>query len=215
MKYLLIIVVLVLSGCANSDANILLNTDKKPPAYFTITDKKTMDKFEFNTKKFYFKFPTSKQSDFKQIGKWHGVSIRDGHTISFGLDMYYSISISTGYKVREYTKRERALENGTRKFRPQRTKSNGDTININTHIEHHGKENYSCVVSESIDRFNRYRIGYRCHKFNQSKTKYRSVLVRLGYPKPKKPTLAKQYTYTDLKRRAKRMLDSLYIKDGW
>ena len=117
--------------------------------------------------------------------------------------------------MREYTERERTLENGTRRFSKQRKTPNGDTININTHIENHGKENYSCVVSESINKSNVYRTGYRCYKFNKAKIKSKYVSVRFTYHKPKNPTLAKQYTYSDLKRRAKRMLDSLYIKDGW
>ena len=46
-------------------------------------------------------------------------------------------------------------------------------------------------------------------------TKAKKVHIRLTYNKPKNPSLAKEYTYEDFQQRAKRILDSLYIKDGW
>ena len=220
MKYMFVLFALLLSGCGGNDANILSNTGKKIPAYFTITDKKTMDEFIFDTKKFSFKFPASKLSDFSQIGKWHGVSIRDGHTISFGLDMYYSISISTDYTVRKYGERERAIVNNDitslRTRMPKKVTKRGEIYNITLKTIKLGKEDYSCIVRESsYPKYDKRKISYGCHKLNSSHTKVRDVAITLTYNKPNNPALAKEYTYQDLKRRAKRMLDSLYIKDGW
>ena len=88
----------------------------------------------------------------------------------------------------------------------------------------YGKENYPCVVIEDetkgFKNAIKKGITYRCYRFNPSKTKAKDVLVSLTYTKaPNLPTkyksLEKEYTYEDLKRRTKRMLDSLYIKDGW
>ncbi len=103
-----------------------------------------------------------------------------------------------------------------------------ETSRINVHLGHFGKENYPCFVSEIRDEVRnkfgkkivKYKILYRCYKFNPSRTKSKSVIITLTYTKApniptKYKTLAKEYTYKDLQSRAKRTLDSLYIKDGW
>ncbi len=88
-------------------------------------------------------------------------------------------------------------------------------------IEHHGKENYPCVVIETgySDRGVK-KKSYDCYKFNPERTTAKRVLVSLIYTKspnlPKRyQSLAKEYTYEDLLKRSKRVLDSLYIKNGW
>ena len=92
----------------------------------------------------------------------------------------------------------------------------GKIISINRHLEHYGKENYVCDVSETQEtKYNRFKKIYECYKFNSNRTKAKNVVVSLTYNKPNDPKLAKEYTYKDLQQRAKRMLDSLYIKDGW
>jgi len=224
IKYVFALIVsLILAGCGNSH-NILLRTNSVPPLFFKMTDKQTMDNFYFDTQKYAFKFPSSKESDFTQRGGWTGMTSNDGHgiTLSFKDGTGYNIDFLCDYYPHKVTERTRAIENGTIKFRPQRTivkRGKKYIIDINTHIEHYGTENYPCVVSSSEIHYekygNKYIIGYRCYKFNPDKTKYIKVHIRLSYSKPINPTLAKQYTYADLKRRAKRMLDSLYIKDNW
>ncbi|CAA6825132.1 MAG: Unknown protein [uncultured Sulfurovum sp.] len=216
MKYILMLVSLVLLGCGNSH-NLLLSTGKKPPTFFSITDKRTMDSFVFNTKKFSFIFPTSKQSDFTGIRQgWRGASSRDGHSISlsFKNGSAYHITVSTSRNILEYTERERAIENHYISYLRSNIRIDK---NDKYYINRYGKENYLCTVMEytKIKNKNSKYVGYDCHKFNQDKTKYKKVHIRLTYSKPTNPTLAKQYTYSDLKRRAKRMLDSLYIKDEW
>lgn len=211
MKYFLIIFSLFLSGCGGHEKNILLTTGKVPPAYFQMTDKKTMDNFIFDTKKFSFKFPTSKEKDFIENKRWYGVSMRDGNTISFGMGPY-NIDITTPYLSREYTEMDRAIHRGDVKYVRNRIKiDNSDKL----YIELHGKERYTCTVMEYTKRKykNSRYVSYECYKFGKNKVK--KVHIRFTYSKPTNPTLAKHYTYADLKRRAKRMLDSLYIKDGW
>jgi len=61
---------------------------------------------------------------------------------------------------------------------------------------------------------------YNCYKFNPARTIAKRVKIILVYTKvlslsSKYKTLAKEYTFQDLEKREKRVLDSLYIKDGW
>lgn len=218
MKYVLIALSLLLAGCGGSEKNILLTTGKIPPMFFHFSSKVFMDKFVLDTRKYSILMPATKALDFQDGRRWNGGSDRDGNSIGV-FNGAYHIDISTSYLSREYGERDRALENGTLTFSPQRTKPDGHIINIDTHIEHHGKEHYPCVVSQSERHYKKYgttyRKGYRCYKFNPTRTKSKHVSVTLTYNKPKDPKLAKEYTYADLKRRAKRMLDSLYIKEGW
>ncbi len=191
----------------------------KPPTSFKVANLQTMKDYVFNMDDYTIAMPGAKVTDFRGNSQYGGKKAWKGLThynkdITLYLEGYYHISV-TASKVFEYGERERALENGTRNFPKQRTNPNVGIININVHREFKGKENYPCVVSSSISKSNKYRVGYRCYKFNKDRTKAKYVSIRLTYHKPTNPTLAKQYTFKDLKHRAKRMLDSLYIKDKW
>lgn len=88
-------------------------------------------------------------------------------------------------------------------------------------IEHHGKENYPCVVIEAgYSNRGVKKKSYDCYKFNQERTMAKRVLVDFIYTKsPNLPEqykhLTQEYTYEDLLKRSQRVLESLYIKDGW
>ena len=215
MKYIFIVVVgLFLAGCGNSH-NILLRTNSVPPLFFKMTDKQTMDNFYFDTQKYAFKFPSSKESDFAQRGGWTGMTSHDGHgiTLSFKDGTGYNIDFLCDYYPHKSTERTRAIEeNNIQYLKNKMVLDKGDLLTI----EHHGKEHYPCVVVDTNNfKENKHEKIYDCYKFNKNKTKYINTTIVLSYSKPINPTLAKQYTYADLKRRAKRMLDSLYIKDNW
>ena len=109
--------------------------------------------------------------------------------------------------------RERAIEyKDTQHMKNRMRLDKGDTLSISNY----GKESYSCVVVDTYNqKYKKSEKIFDCYKFNSTRTKAKSVTISLTYNKPKTQTLAKQYTYTDLKIRAKRMLDSLFIKDGW
>ncbi|HEY9129073.1 MAG TPA: hypothetical protein VIN02_04485 [Sulfurovum sp.] len=220
LNFLLLCSLLATTGCnstnlANSiDGTLARAAGNKPPAFFKVANVETMKDYVFNMNGYSIAMPTAKEIDFRKHDGWMGLT-HYNKDITLYLEGFYHISVSTFRKSQSYTEKERELENGTRKFRPRRTKPKGDIININTHIEHHGNEKYPCIVSESLDRFKRYRIGYTCYKFNPSRTKAKRIHIRLTYTRPNDPTLVKEYTYKDLQNRAKRMLDSLYIKDGW
>ena len=91
----------------------------------------------------------------------------------------------------------------------------------NIYYEVHGKENYQCIVTETVysDRGVKTK-SYGCYKFNPKKTKAKKVGITFIYTKsPNLPQkyqhLIDEYTYEDLLKRSQRVLDSLYIKDGW
>jgi len=162
---------------------------------------------------------------------WNGAENFQGIAIS--LDSPYSKKYGTllSYNFRfssytgKYQKIHRAIENGDigydRKEFPVRTLKNGEIVNLNLHYEMHGKENYRCEVSESkFLKYGIYTKAYICYKFSPDHIKYKSITIKLIYTKsPNLPAkykkLAKEYTYQDMQQRAKRVLDSLYIKDGW
>lgn len=110
--------------------------------------------------------------------------------------------------------RERAIENGDVAFLRSVIKiDDTDTL----FIKKFGKERYVCTVMEytNTQYANKKYVGYECYKHNKNKTQAKSVHIRLTYNKPNNPRLAEEYTYEDLQKRSQRILDSLYIKDGW
>ena len=150
---------------------------------------------------------------------------------------YVNYSIHLSSYISPYSAKDRALENGDEGFISKKYKQgieerggtyyqNGRIYYINAHIEKHGKENYSCVVYEEFNPSKEsYKVETRaktfsCIKPNLEKTITKRVSIILTYTKAKDlpkelESIAKDYTYEDLQQRAKRMLDSLYIKDGW
>lgn len=228
MKNFIILLTVLLTGCSGSkitdeitSAQIAMSGNK-PPAFFRIVNEETMKNYIFHTEDFSFQFPTAKPSDFTEMDGWSGMSINDGKTIAFGFknSIIYHVSVSTSGNSLNYSERVKAIENNDiaylRTRMPKRVKDNGEIHNITLNTKRVGKENYSCIVRESsIPKYNKYLISYGCYKVNPNNTKVLKVSVTATYNKPKDPTLAKKYTYEDLKRRAKRTLDSLYIKDNW
>jgi len=218
--FILTLLSIGLSGCSGEQmAHDITKTQiaisgNKPPALFEIANIDTMRDYVFNTKDFSFSLPFAKQSDFTKMGGWDGMSMRDGKTIALGFknSIVYHISISTPLHAYKYTERERSIElkdtlsirNRKKWLRPK------DKL----YIKNYGKENYTCT-NTIFTRGSKKKSVYNCYKFNLSRTKVKNVVVSLTYSKPNNPTIAKQYTYQDLQNRAKRTLDSLYIKDGW
>lgn len=195
----------------------------KPPVYFDIANVETMRDYVFNTKDFSFSLPNAKQKDFSVMGGWFGSSNRDGRTVALNLNhrdigINYHIVVLAS-KTSKYTERERELESGNTAYIRGRKKWLKNTDKLL--IRRLGKENYPCIVVERVTN----KRGIRkkivsCYKFNPTKTKVKHVTISLTYTKvPTLPAkykyLAREYTYQDLQRRAKRVLDSLYIKDGW
>jgi hypothetical protein len=155
-------------------------------------------------------------------------TLADGKGIPAGYDIDISVSISP------YSAKDRALENGDEEFLRKYYNSYVGKITINKeveqkplYLEHYGKENYSCKVREFLRPLGTYGMQVEtyykrisCLKPNPKKTMAKTVSIELIYTKaptlPKElESLSKEYTYEDLQERAKRMLDSLYIKDGW
>ena len=228
MKVLIIVIAILLSGCSGAKITDNITTTQiamsgnKPPAFFSLANIRTMQDYVFQTKDFTFQFPVARLSDFSDMGGWSGMSIRDGKTIAFGFknSIVYHISVSTSGNIREYGKREKDIINNDiaslRTHIKRRVDKNGKIFNATLKTIRGGKENYPCLIKESIDqKYNKRKISYGCFKVDPSGTLVKGAGMTLTYNKPKDPKLAKQYTYQDLQNRAKRTLDSLYIKDGW
>lgn len=227
MKLLLILTLtLIFVGCSGEQASHNISkaqikmSGNKPPAKYRVSNLQTMKDYTFETKDFSFKLPTAKQSDFSKMDGWWGASHRDGKTITSHLSPMYHMVISTSGNVLKYGERERAIENNDigylRKRMPKRVKNNGEITDISLKTIRAGKENYFCTERTSTySKYRKKKISYGCFKVNDIKTKIKYVSISLTYNKPNNPSIAKQYTYQDLKKRAKRTLDSLYIKDGW
>jgi len=215
MRYIVFIMFFFLVGCSSQDKNILLNTGEKPPTFFRFTKIESMNDYVFDTKKFSLKFPLAKEIDFMKMGGWSAESMRDGHTVALSLEnsIVYSIVISTNYKPLIYNDRHKAIENEDivyinyiyHQYHP-----NKDIL-----LQRHGKENYLCQIREGvIDKHiypNKKEISFECYKFNSRHTRVKSVALVLTY----NDINSSIYTYEDLLKRGQRVLDSLYIKDGW
>lgn len=222
MKFLSILTfTLLLVGCSGEQVshNItktqIAMSGNKPPAFFSVASIETMRDYVFNTKYFSFKLPTSKRSDFSMMEGWKGGSSRNGKTITLYLNSMYHMDVSTSGNVLKYGERARAIDiHNVSYIKARFHKYNSDT---KISIQNYGKENYDCITIEDNDynKWNKKEITYSCYKFNPTKTKAKHVTISLTYNKPSNLKLAKEYTYQDLKKRAKRTLDSLYIKDGW
>ena len=227
MKHIILTLLSIgLLGCSgeqishNITKTQIAMSGNKPPAKYRIANLQTMKDYIFETKYFSFKLPTAQESDFSKMDGWWGASHRDGKTITSHLSPVYHIIVSTSGNVIKYEARERAIENNDidylRTRMPKRVKKNGEIMDISLKTIRAGKENYFCTERTSTYyKYGKRKISYGCFKPNNNKTKIRYVSLSVTYNKPNNPTLAKQYTYQDLKRRAKRTLDSLYIKDGW
>ena len=214
---------LLMFGCSGAEMARDINkvqiamVGNKPPTSFKVANLQTMKDYVFNMNDYTIAMPGAKVSDFRGKSQYSGKKAWQGLThynkdITLYLEGYYHISV-TASKVFEYGERERAIEsNNIDYIRSIYHKYNPKT---DISIQKQGKENYFSVIIERKNNSSKKIISYKSYKFNSQRTKAKSVVVVLTYHKPTNPTLAKQYTYSDLKRRAKRMLDSLYIKDGW
>ena len=228
MKYILLVLLsFSFIACSGNhvehaiEKGMIATSGNKPPASFEIANIETMRDYVFNTKDFSFKLPSAKQSDFTKIGGWDGMSMRDGKTIALGFknSIVYHITVGTSGKIRKYGDRERAIFNNDMKYLrtrfPEKTRK-GKIYNTNVRTIRGGKENYPCIVRESYHpKYEKRKISYGCFKVDPSGTLVKGAGITLTYNKPNNPTLAKKYTYQDLQNRAKRVLGSLYIKDGW
>ncbi len=217
MRYVIsMIIMIMMIGCTRSEVNYMMATGEPPPLFFKITDMKTMNNFVFDTKKFSFKFPKPKKEDFTLGKGWQGMSFRDGNGIALdSLAGHIDIAFEN-YYPQKVTKYERAiLDNNLTYIRSHIRIDPDDKL----YIRHYGKESYLCTVMEYTKSCKCYKndkyMGVRCYKFNPSKTEYECVIITLTYSKPLDPKLARIFTYEDLKKRARRMLDSLYIKSLW
>ena len=257
----------------------------EPPAFFKVKNVEDANKITFSATDFTALMPTVKERDFTIRGGWHAsFHGKDISTLYLDDDTGLTYHIEFYSSIYKYGNSEKALENGDEEFFKkkedeyfQREKTaylkeekerikykrnfnsrsgNYEILTTPIHIEHHGQENYQCLVNETIRLYtsahNKY---YNCYKFNQKRTMVKEIGIRLIYTHSqvrdicpqflkkqcdpnntiynakqlceqakqtcsekniqKIEQLSKEYIYEDLQERAKRILDTLYIKDGW
>lgn len=214
---LLIAILISLNSCTSSDVNYMTATGKRPPLFFEVTDMDTMDRFVFDTKRFSFRLPKAKPIDFTLGKGWQGMSYRDGNGIALD-SLAGHIDISTNYYPQDVGDYERAISKQDYSYIAKLKKKYHLPFSKKMYYAVYGKEKYKCIVTEGVNLngdIKEYIASYSCYKFNPNKTKYQSVTISLTYSKPLDPKLAQIFTYEDLKQRAKRTLDSLYIKSWW
>jgi hypothetical protein len=255
----------------------------RPPAFVQFKDADEMNQYQFDGKNFTVLMPLAEQEDWKNMEGWHaGFHGENLSTLYFYKYGAYHIEFYSF--LHKWTDKDKELANGNEEFfkkkedayfqrekaaylreEKQRIKykrdfnrraGNYEILAVSKHIEHHGKENYQCLVNETVRQYtNAKNKYYSCYKFNSERTKVKGVEIKLIYTNPslketcpswikkqcdpeskafnaeklceqakqtcseenikKTEQLSKEYTYEDLQNRAKRVLDSLYIKDGW
>jgi hypothetical protein len=231
MKYIfLFIIAFILNGCSpksleNSIENLFVaSSGNKPPSNFKIANVETMRDYVFDMPDYTIALPSAKEEDFTLMNGWEGATFYNKnvvlHMSEFGI--LYHIYVSTS--IDKYTEREKAIETNNVKYLRSKIKID-DTDKL--YIKRFGKKQYLCTIMEYTDNQypNNQYSGYNCYKPNIKRTMIKKIHIRLTYSKspysespnfPKETSdLIKEYTYEDLQERAKRMLDSLYIKDGW
>jgi len=209
------------------------------PMPFYDLSMKSQDYPRCHKKGFCSLFPEFRESDFiKMNHPWNMMTDENGYSV--GIEQTLSngaivLSYGIGFSsyITPYTDADRALENGDEEFIRKYYNSyvgkqygNGDIVRIPFQIKHYGKESYPCTVTETYRPMGKgwntetYFKYIECSKFNPERTMAKGVGIKLIYtrvpnlPKELEP-LAREYTYEDLQKRSRRILDSLYIKDGW
>ena len=203
----------------------------KPAQFFYFRNMHDANSYVFDEKDYNVSMIPTYKKDWELMGPWNGAYIYGG--ISFGIEnpdvskegLYIGYGINISSHIYPYNKTEDdALQRGDVEYFKKVYKSgidkNGKRYWINYHIEHHGQENYPCKVYETITPRGIHTKTYVCYKYNKEKTKAKRVVIEFIYThSPNLPKryerLAKEYTYEDLLKRGKRVLESLYIKDGW
>lgn len=233
MKFVFILTLILFNFTACSDKQLtgtieqgmIAMSGNKPPKFYKIANVQTMKDYVFDMKDYTISPPLAAMKDFTLLGGWEGaIHYEKDFSIYLDAPLSYHISVSSS-RDSEYTQRVKAIEDGDieylRKLMPLKKRKNGDVLNFSLSTGHQGRENYSCIVRESIKpKYGKRTISYGCYKVDPAKSKVKKVSITLTYTKaPNLPAqykhLTKEYTYEDLKNRAKRMLDSLYIKEGW
>ncbi len=225
--------VLILSGCSTHDVSdvvdnaLVATSGNKPPKFFAFASPYRANGYIMNHNDFTFMMPLTKEKDWTKMSGWHGAYIYGGIGVSIGnsdeskVGKYLGYGFNFSSSISKYSERARAVYTKDKNYIQYIRNHYKYKKSTKLYYETHGKENYPCIIKVYRDvKRGIITKNYDCYKFNPAKTRAKSVVTKLVYTKsPKLPTkyrsLANEYTYQDLQNRAKRVLDSLYIKDGW
>ena len=227
MRYIILFLLnMSFIGCSSGslknaiDNSMVLMSGNRPPNFFKVANLQTMEDYRFNLKDYTIAMPSARKEDFSIFGGWQGLTHYGKEiTLYLGTEKLgypYHITVTSSHTL-AYGTREKAIEAGDIEYIKNIYHQHNPNTNIS--LQRYGKENYPCIVIEKITDKQKYpnkeESSFQCYKLNSTQTKAKYITLILTYNKPNDPVLAKEYTYEDLKERAKRVLDSLYIKDGW
>jgi hypothetical protein len=234
--FFLIIVLFLVTGCSYPHPNMLPYGSDGVQKYDDPIIKDTLMAMPIYTitfenqnfprchkKGFCALLPKLYKQDYSKPNKgWSLMSSSNGFSINAEfIDGWIDYGINMNSSSGKYEKRERAVDTQNAHYIQYVRDRYNYEATTKMYYEVHGKENYPCIVTETgySDRGVKTK-SYGCYKFNQTKTKAKKVGITFIYTKsPNLPQayqhLAKEYTYDDLLKRSQRVLDSLYIKDGW
>ncbi len=233
---LLIGSILILDGCSTHDVSdavdnaLVATSGNKPPKFFAFASPSRANGYIMHHKDFMFMMPLTKEKDWIKMDGWDGAYIYGDISVGVakhrektrGKMLGYGFNFSSS--IGKYDERSQATETRDKSYIKMTRKKYQYKKDSKVYYETHGKEYYPCIVNEVINTKTSLpgvrTKSYGCYKFNSTKTMYKKVGITFIYTKsPNLPSkyrsLANEYTYQDLQKRAKRVLDSLYIKDGW
>ena len=182
-KLLFVVFTISFVGCSTNDVTrsvedgMVSMAGNKPAQFFHFTAPKYANKWKFRHKDYEALSPLTKNEDWTKMGGWGGSYI--GNSIAFSLhqiprgtqgDNWISYAFNISTSISNYTEWDSALEAEDMIFynekMPQSIDKYGKIKRMNVHIEHHGKENYPCVVWEERDSKRGIKIKtYSGHKF--------------------------------------------------
>jgi len=216
-------------GCSTNDIDYTLArmAGNKPAGFFALDSVEEVNKWSFETNDYKALPPNTYKKDWELMSPWNGAYIYGG--ISFGIEntdvnekgLLVGYGINMNSSIDKYGDRAKAVDTKDYNYISDLKNTYTNKKMAKMYYEVHGKENYPCIVTETgfSDRGVKTK-SYGCYKFNKEKTKAKKVGITFIYTKSQKlpqayQNLAKEYTYEDLLKRGQRVLDSLYIKDGW
>ena len=234
MQYKITVILLlsmagVISGCSTAQVDNALASaaGNNAPYRFYFTAPEKVERWYFSDANYKALPPRTYVKDWSKMAGWRGVEDVQGSMLALYMKEHpgflnYAISISS--YTGKYGIEEQAIERKDIRYLNIVKQKFNFPKNAKLYYATYGKEKYTCLV-KVVKTKNNELLGeekevYYCYKFNPSRSMFKTVVLKLIYTKtPKLPKkykhLANEYTFGDLKRRAKRTLDSLYIKDGW
>jgi len=151
----------------------------------------------------HFRMPHFNKKRYAKVGGWLTSVIRDGDTIVVSTrESVYHVEVTYKY-LDKFTKQDLYILNDD--LPGYKTTVPRDEFNV--HFAKKGKEHYATTVWETSEKkYKRRKKVYVLNKYDFDKKSVKMAMVTLSY------TAKKGFTFRELEREAKIILDTLYIK---